>query len=62
MQFSPSLLAFLCEFTCFNNRKVAVSTFKEAGVAVEPVTGVLRACLESADEDDSFSLAFAGRS
>ena len=39
-----------------------MDAFLETKVAVEPVAGVSRARLESADVDYSFSLAYAGRS
>ena len=62
MQVSPSFLAFSCEFGSFNKREVRVDAFLETQVAVEPVAGVSRARLKSADVDYSLSLAFAGRS
>ena len=62
MQVSPSFLVLSCEFTSFNKREVRVDAFLETKVAVEPVAGVSRARLESADVDYSLSLAYAARS
>jgi hypothetical protein len=62
MQVSPSLLGSSCKFSGFNKREVGVVTFFKTKVAVKPLAGVSRACLESAYVDYSFSLAYAGRS